>query len=182
MPRSPIHRSRPLHTLYPRFLRRPGGLPALALAIAMAVAHPAAPAQGQQPGDEEAVLAVITTMFDGMRARDGEMIRSAFHPDARLLATGMGPDGVPRVQIIPISDFIQQVGQPGPSLDEQIFNPKVEIDGGLAQVWVDYTLHVGEDFSHCGVDSFQLARTAEGWKILSVADTRRQEGCEVLLR
>jgi len=178
MSRFPVHRSHPLRPLHPRFLRRPGALLVLALSLAL----PAPPVQGQQPGDEEEVMAVITTLFDGMRARDGAMVASAFHPEARLLTTGMGPDGVPRVQIIPISDFIQQVGQPGPSLDEQIFNPKVEIEGGLAQVWVDYTLHVGEDFSHCGVDSFQLARTAEGWKILSVADTRRQEGCEALLR
>lgn len=142
----------------------------------------AAPGHARQSADEEAVLAVITTMFDGMRARDAEMIRSAFHPEARLLATGAGPDGVPRVQVIPIDSFIGQVGQPGPSLDERTYNPRVEMDGGLAHVWVDYTLHVGEDFSHCGVDSFQLGRTAEGWKILSVADTRRQEGCEVLLR
>ena len=158
--------------------RRRTALPGLALAALLMVT---VPAHAQQSPEEEAVLAVITTMFDGMRARDAEMIRSAFHPEARLLATGAGPDGVPRVQIIPIDRFIEQVGQPGPSLDERTYNPRVELDGGLAHVWVDYTLHVGEDFSHCGVDSFQLARTADGWKILSVADTRRQEGCEALL-
>lgn len=167
----------PIHRTPTRLLR----LPVTLLVLAVAFSLPTQ-ASGQQSGDKEAVLAVITTMFDGMRARDAEMVRGAFHPDARLLTTGAGPDGAPRVQIIPIADFIQQVGQPGPSLDEQIFNPRVEMDGGLAHVWVDYTLHLGEDFSHCGADSFQLGRTAEGWRILSVADTRRQEGCEALLR
>jgi len=146
--------------------------------------------QGAQQGaqeqirqdDEALVMGVVITLFDGMRARDGAMVGSAFHPEARLLTTGAGPDGSPRVQIQAIDGFIRQVGQPGPPLDEQIFNPRVEIDGGLAHVWVDYTLHVGGEFSHCGVDSIQLGRTPEGWKILSIADTRRQEGCEALLR
>jgi hypothetical protein len=133
-------------------------------------------------GDEALVMGVVVTLFDGMRARDGAMVGSAFHPEARLITTGTAPDGSPRVQIQPIDGFIRQVGQPGPPLDEQIFNPRVEIDGGLAHVWVDYTLHVGGDFSHCGVDSIQLGHTPEGWKIISIADTRRQEGCEALLR
>ncbi len=161
----------------------------LALLLTLALLPPA-PVQGQQvpqpsagEQDEEAlVMGVVITLFDGMRARDEAMVGSAFHPEARLLTTGTAPDGTPRVQIQPIEGFIRQVGQPGPPLDEQIFNPRVEIDGGLAHVWVDYTLHVGAEFSHCGVDSIQLGRTSEGWKILSIADTRRQEGCEVLLR
>lgn len=132
--------------------------------------------------DEALVMGVVLTLFDGMRARDGAMVGSAFHPEARLITTGTAPDGSPRVQIQPIDGFIGQVGQPGPPLDEQIFNPRVEIDGGLAHVWVDYTLHVGGEFSHCGVDSIQLGRTPDGWKIISIADTRRQEGCETLLR
>jgi len=138
--------------------------------------------EAQQADDETLVMAVVITLFDGMRARDGAMVGSAFHAEARLMTTGTTPDGTPRVQIQPIEGFIRQMGEPGPPLDEQIFNPRVEIDGGLAHVWVDYTLHVGGEFSHCGVDSIQLARTSDGWKILSVADTRRQEGCEPLLQ
>jgi hypothetical protein len=52
------------------------------------------------------------------------------------------------------------------------------MDAGTAHVWTFYTLHVGERFSHCGYDSFQLLRSGEGWKIVSVADTRRTDNCE----
>ena len=35
----------------------------------------------------------------------------------------------------------------------------------------------GEQFSHCGVDAFQLAKYQEGWKVVTLADTRQREGC-----
>ena len=47
----------------------------------------------------------------------------------------------------------------------------------LASVWMDYRFYVGECFSHCGVDTFHLVRTAEGWRIVDLADARRREGC-----
>jgi hypothetical protein len=40
-----------------------------------------------------------------------------------------------------------------------------------------YVFYVGDRFSHCGVDSFQLVRISAGWRIIQIADTRRKEGC-----
>jgi predicted metal-dependent phosphoesterase TrpH len=45
-------------------------------------------------------------------------------------------------------------------------------------VWTAYDFHVNSRFSHCGYDSFQLTRTAAGWKIIAIADTQRREGCK----
>jgi hypothetical protein len=53
----------------------------------------------------------------------------------------------------------------------------VHVDGGLASVWTEYAFYVGERLNHCGVDAFHLVRTAEGWRIIDLADTRRREGC-----
>jgi hypothetical protein len=49
------------------------------------------------------------------------------------------------------------------------------VDGPLATAWMDYTFHVGERFSHCGVNAFQLFRSDDGWQIIQIADTRRSE-------
>ena len=38
---------------------------------------------------------------------------------------------------------------------------------------------MGKRFSHCGVDAFQLVKTAAGWKIFQLSDTRRKEKCEI---
>jgi hypothetical protein len=44
---------------------------------------------------------------------------------------------------------------------------------------MDYGFFLGDQFSHCGVNSFQLVRTEDGWKTIHLIDTRQQAGCEV---
>ena len=53
----------------------------------------------------------------------------------------------------------------------------VHIDNGMAMVWAPYGFYLGSKFSHCGIDSFQLARTTGGWKIIALIDTRQRTGC-----
>jgi hypothetical protein len=53
----------------------------------------------------------------------------------------------------------------------------IHVDDGLAMVWVKYSFYLNDKFSHCGVDAFLLARDTAGWKIVSLGDTRRREGC-----
>ncbi len=64
------------------------------------------------------------------------------------------------------------------TLDERIQDYEIRIDGNLASVWTPYSFYFDGNFSHCGVNSFQLVRMAEGWKIVYLIDTRRKEGCE----
>ena len=61
--------------------------------------------------------------------------------------------------------------------DERLRGTTVHVDGPLAAVWTGYAFYAGTRFSHCGVDAFQLARTADGWRIVSIADTRQRTGC-----
>jgi hypothetical protein len=130
----------------------------------------------QQPADAE-VVAVVRAFFDGMRSKDTAALRSLVHPSARLLGTGPTQEGQLRVDEVPMERFFQMVaGAPG-LLDEKIWDPEVRVDGHLATVWTQYAFYYDGKFSHCGVDAFQLARTAEGWKVVQIADTRRTEGC-----
>lgn len=127
-----------------------------------------------QSADHDAAYAVITKLFDGMRTRDTTAMRAAFAPTAMLQsvsATGIRTDE--------INAWIGSVAS-APAvlvLDERLANPVVQVSGDLASVWVDYWFFAGERFSHCGVDAFVLARQGGTWKIMSVADTRRREGC-----
>ena len=47
----------------------------------------------------------------------------------------------------------------------------VRIDGDLAIVSGRYTFYVGEKFSHCGLNTFNLVRTETGWQIANAAST-----------
>ena len=113
-----------------------------------------------------------------MRSRDTAALRASFAEGARLTTTGTR-DGQPTVSHDAIDGWISSVGSApaGVVLDERLYNEQVHVADGLASVWVEYDFYVGDRFSHCGVDAFILVRTAAGWKVSSVADTRRREGC-----
>lgn len=135
-------------------------------------------AWGQDQTHELEVIKVVERLFDAMRAGDSAMARSVFHAEARLIGT-TARDGSPEVRLMPMDRFIQAIGSPHEAVwDEQLWDAEVRVDGALATVWTKYAFYLGERFSHCGVDSFQLVHLADGWKIVSLADTRRTEGCD----
>jgi hypothetical protein len=42
-----------------------------------------------------------------------------------------------------------------------------------------FAFFAGEEFSHCGVNSAELVKTSDGWKIMHLADTSQRENCEM---
>ena len=140
----------------------------------------AAPAPAQvQPAPEKAVMAVVARLFDGMRAGDSALARSAFDAMAELISVSP-PDssGFHHVSVTPIDRFLAAIGTPHTDVwDERIFDADVRVDGGLASVWAKYAFYRGPTLNHCGVDVFELALRPEGWKIIHVADTRRTANC-----
>lgn len=140
----------------------------------LALAVSSEPALAQQ--DEKDVMDVVHGLFEAMSRADSSAVRVLVHPETQLITTGAGPDGT-EIRMLPIERFIVAVGA-ADGWRERIWDWEVRIDDNLATVWTKYDFLLRGDFSHCGVDSFQLARSAEGWKIVSIADTRRTEGCE----
>jgi hypothetical protein len=136
-------------------------------------------AEAQAAGeDEAAVLEVVTRFFDGMREKDEAKLRSVWHEDARLQTAGFDAEGAPRLAGTPIDGFISSVLASEAELDEVTFDEVVWIDGALASVWAPYNLFVNGAFQHCGVDAIQMVRSADGWKIFQVTDTRKRDGCD----
>lgn len=150
----------------------------IAVAV-LAAATLAAPARAQQGGgDEGAVLAVVQRLFQGMRRADAALVRSTFVEGARLIGTA-DREGDPAVRFLPADSFAAAAGNATQEWDEQFWDPVVQIRDHLATVWGKYAFYLDGEFHHCGVDAFTLARTADGWKIVSIADTRQTEGCEL---
>ncbi len=126
------------------------------------------------PATRDSIVAVAKRLFDGMRAHDSTMVRSAFAPGAMM--SGVPRSGQP-VGFQSVDGFVKAVGTPAAPWDEQIFDPVVHVDGDLATLWTFYTFSLGETFSHCGVDAFQLMRLGGEWKIAFLSDTRRKADC-----
>jgi hypothetical protein len=129
--------------------------------------------------DENKVKQVISTLFDGMRKSDSNMIRSAFAPGAILQKVAKNKDGQTFIHSERITDFITAISQPHSEVyDERINFDIIRIDNDLAMVWTPYKFYLGEKFSHCGVNSFQLVRLKKEWKIQYLIDTRQKENCK----
>ncbi len=152
---------------------------AVLVAMTLAWSGAATPVRAQsEEADREAVLSVLDRLFDGMRMSDSAMVGSVFHPSAQLIGTAQR-DGSPVVSFIPIQRFVTAVGNATGEWNEPYWDPIVQIRDNLATVWTDYAFYLDGEFSHCGVDAFMLARTEAGWKIVSLADTRQADGCEL---
>jgi Putative lumazine-binding len=109
--------------------------------------------------DEQAVLAPIQAMFDGMAKRDAAAIQEPLLPGGTLVFMR---DGKPAQMTF--EAFAERVGRPGTThIEERIHDPLIRIDNDLAVVWAPFDFLVDGKIDHCGTDLFNLVRkTAAG--------------------
>src|SRR3984957_19854881 len=120
-----------------------------------------------QSAEEQAVLAPIHAMFDGMSKRDAAAIKAPTLPGGTMV---LMRDGKPTQMTF--EAFAERVGKPGKSqIEERIHDPLVRIDNDLAVVWAPFEFLVDGKVDHCGTDLFNLVRVDGKWMIASVADT-----------
>ncbi|MCE7994147.1 MAG: nuclear transport factor 2 family protein [Roseivirga sp.] len=138
------------------------------------------PTYAQAQNEQESVKKTIQTMFDGMRAGDSSMVHSVFIDDVLMQTISANRQGEIGLRTGPLSGFLNSVGTPHDQVwDERILSYEIKIDGAMASVWTPYEFYIGERFSHCGVNSFQLMKGKDGWKIIYLVDTRRRgEACK----
>ena len=139
------------------------------ISIAFSILSPRAATA--QAAEDQAVLAPITQMFDGMSKRDAAMIKQPVLAGGTMV---LMRDGKP-VQMT-IEDFATRVGKPGTTqIQERIHDPLVRIDHDLAVVWAPFEFLVDGKVDHCGTDLFNHDHTDGKWIIASVADTGRKD-------
>ena len=132
-----------------------------------------------QNPDEAEVKAVITSLFDGMRAADSAKVRAAFAPGAMMQTIRNNGQSPVEVFGDKPEGFIKSIaGQSRDVLDEQITFASFYSDGQLATVVTPYKFFYKGSFSHCGINSFQLVKFTDGWKIQYIIDTRKKTGCD----
>lgn len=128
---------------------------------------------------EDSVKAVINSMFTAMKKADGALLKSTFSDSIVFQTISRNKDGKTVVRNESPQGFIDQISKARPdSLDERISFETVKVDGPLAIAWTPYQFYYNGQFSHCGVNSFQLVRFNGVWKIQYIIDTRRRQGCK----
>ncbi|WP_185957373.1 nuclear transport factor 2 family protein [Gracilimonas mengyeensis] len=151
--------------------------PALLIFCCTLIATAIEPVQAQEQ-DEQAVITVIEQLFDGMRASDSTMAGGAFTSDALMQTIVENEAGEVEIRTGKLEAFLNAVGSPKELIwDEKILDYVIKIDGKLATAWTPYEFYRGEEFSHCGVNAFQLINNDKGWQIFAIVDTRRTTNC-----
>ena len=127
-----------------------------------------------QNTSEKEIIKPIENLFQAMKSADSLGVKNAFSNSAIMQTFGKNQE----IRTDKIEDFAKQVGasQAG-DLDERFTISKILVDGNMASVWVPYQFYYKGNFSHCGVNSFQLAKINNEWKIQYIIDTRRKDNC-----
>ena len=127
---------------------------------------------------EDSVKAAVNLLFTGMKNADAAMVRSSFGDSCVFQTIARTKEGNTVVRNEKPEDFANSIGNlKKGAADEQIVFETIKIDGPLAMVWTPYKFYYEGNFSHCGVNCFQLVRFNGVWKIQYIIDTRRKQPC-----
>ena len=139
------------------------------------IVFPALAGVTQAQTTEDSVKATINRLFEGMKKADTTVLKSAFTDDPILHTVATNKKKKVYVRVEKFNDFVKITGQQKEGeADERVQFETIRIDGPLAMVWAPYEFYYKGKFRHCGVNSFQLVRLEDGWKINYLIDTRRK--------
>ena len=127
----------------------------------------------QATEEAQAVVASVQKLFDAMAAHDSAAALALVIPEGRLMVSRANAP----VSNSTLGEFAARLSTAKATYLERMWNPKVMVRGGIAVVWTEYDFHLGGKFTHCGIDSFQLVKSPEGWKISGLAYTVEPTGC-----
>lgn len=115
----------------------------------------------------------IHNMFDGMREHNGDKLLAQFAPSALLQRAGKGGE----IKTNDLKKFAEFVSTTDKKLDEKLLAIDMSISDNLASVWTPYVFYLDGKLSHCGVNSFQLVKFDNKWKIVYLIDNIHSGDC-----
>jgi len=139
-------------------------------------------AQGPNPPEidaQEQVKQVIETFFDGFHKQDSSIIKNTLIDKVVLQTTGRDLEGKTRFREENLSEVLASICSIPDSIkfEERLTSFSIQVDRTMANAWVGYEFWLNDEFSHCGINSFQLVDFDGEWKIIYLIDTRGKAGC-----
>lgn len=133
-----------------------------------------------QETEKAAVQKTIATFFEGFHQQDSTLIKQMVSDDIVMQRISIDSLGNASVRTQDFAEFLKAILSipPNAQFEETIKSYSIQVDGPMANAWTPYEFRRNGEFSHCGVNSFQLFKDGEDWKIIYIIDTGRKEGCE----
>ena len=125
------------------------------------------------------ILETVDAFFLALGAPDAEAMATLLIPGSMNVVSNPENDTPLRYSLA--QDLLTELTDPAfPKIRERYWDPVVLQRGELAVVWTPYIIDVGDKFSHCGIDIFNLSRHEDGWKIDNTSYTREPSACDAL--
>jgi len=126
--------------------------------------------------DRNAVMDVVNAFFTGMTAKDVEGMQEIMTEDGILYGYRDTDDGVVVFNPTHKAYLEGLAGREGIPV-ERIWDVEIVLHDRIAVVWTPYDFYNDGVFSHCGMNSFSLLKTGDGWKITGVVFSVQPENC-----
>lgn len=112
--------------------------------------------------EEAAMLAIADAAFDRITADDSIGLTDLMIPEA-MIYIGVVEDGKYGVR----TRTYQETRDRAMTVDlhERGWDPTVMHSGTIGVVWYPYDIYINGEWSHCGVDIFNMIRTDAGWRV-----------------
>jgi hypothetical protein len=137
-------------------------------------------AHNQVFSQKDDIKNTINTFFEGLHNGDTTLVNKVVSKKLQLQTVIENAIGEIRLLETSKSQFLKMISSKKPTDKwfEKIQSFEIRIDENLASVWTPYKFYLNDNFSHCGVNSFQLFNNNGTWEIIYIIDTRRKEMCK----
>ncbi len=130
--------------------------------------------------DETAkVKTTIDTFFEGFHKQDSLIIMQVVSNDIIMQSIGKNREGQVKIRNEKFDHFLKSIVSipEDKKFEEKLLDYIIKVDGNMANAWTPYEFWFNGEFSHCGVNLFQLFKDNGIWKIIYLIDTRRKTDC-----
>jgi ketosteroid isomerase-like protein len=133
--------------------------------VAIAAALASTPA-----GDKAEVQAAVDAFIAAINSGDAAALDRLTHDDGAAFIQGYvkGREGLRRR---PNKESVERMKTNTSRFHERYWNPTILVHRDIAHFWAPYSFDIDGKRSHCGVDSFNLARVGGQWILTSNAWT-----------
>lgn len=140
----------------------------------------AGPAWADDDPAQEAKLAVNGFM-NAIASDDKTDLADHMVPEAMIFVHNRMDPANPRVDHLTVAQHLENWAKRDARYIEDMAYTSVLVDGDMAHVWGPYSFWVNYELSHCGINSLNLVRTQDGWKVANTSFTmERPSECERL--
>ncbi len=122
-------------------------------------------------------LGAVDKLFELMTAHKPAEIIQLHTAESQLTALIKGRDGTSKIENLSREAFSKFFETKRAEIAEKMYDSKVRVFGDMATVDGRYIFTVNNKLQHCGMNSFHLLRTADGWKLGNSISTIEPNSC-----